>query len=75
LLLPAIVIGLTESEKSVRSLALFVLIAGIGLIAMMANILLTSGFMVWTAPAWLVWYVYARHVRGERSAEGTLAPA
>jgi hypothetical protein len=66
LLLPAVVIGLAESERSIKSLALFAAIAGIGLIAMMANILLTSGFFVWTAPAWLLWYVYARHERGER---------
>jgi hypothetical protein len=63
LLLPAIVVGLSESEKSIRSLALFALIAGIGLYAMMADIQLTSGFFVWTAPAWLLWYAYARHER------------
>ena len=75
-LLPAVVIGLTESERSMKSLVLFGVIAGIGLVAMMANILLTSGFMVWTAPAWLVWYVYARHERtpkdGERRAGNSL---
>jgi len=66
LLLPAVVIGLTASEKSVRSLALFALIAGIGVVAMMIDAKwsqLTSGFFVWTASAWLVWYAYARHVR------------
>jgi len=67
LLLPAIVIGLNESEKSVRSLALFALIAGIGLLALMIDIKLTSGFFVWTAAAWLVWYAYARHARSGRS--------
>jgi hypothetical protein len=63
MLLPAVVIGLAESEKSIRSLALFGIVAGIGLIAMMADIQLTSAFFVWTAPAWLVWYAYARRVR------------
>lgn len=64
LLLPAIVIGLTGSDRSIRSLALFALIAGAGLVAMLIDIKLTSAFFVWTAPAWLLWYAYARHVRG-----------
>ena len=62
-LFPAVVVGLSESEKSIRSLGLFALIAGIGLYAMIADIKLTSGFFVWTAPAWLLWYVYARRER------------
>jgi len=42
-------------------------IAGAGLVAVMAGVEVTSGFFVWTAPAWLVWYAYARHVRsGQR---------
>ena len=72
LLLPAVVIGLSESEKSIASLALFAVIAGAGLIALMVDIQLTSGFFVWTAPAWLVWYAYARQVRVK---VGTLATA
>ena len=63
-LLPAIVAGLNESERSIRSLLLFAVIAGIGLIALVVDIKLTTAFFTWTAPAWLVWYVYARHVRG-----------
>jgi hypothetical protein len=66
IVLPAVVLGLSKSEKSITSLALFGLIAGIGVYAMMVDILLTSGFFVWTAPAWLVWYAYARHVKSER---------
>lgn len=62
-LFPAVVVGLSESEKSIRSLVLFALIAGIGLYAMIADIKLTSSFFVWTAPAWLLWYVYARRER------------
>jgi len=62
LLLPAIVAGLNKSEKSAASLILFALIAGIGLIALVADVKLTSGFFVWTVPAWLVWYGYARRV-------------
>jgi hypothetical protein len=75
MLLPPVVIGLNRSEKSVPSLALFGLIAGIGLIALMVDIKLTSGFFVWTAPAWLVWYAYARHVSGKSSKESELTAA
>ena len=64
LLLPALALGLHESEKSLRSLALFAAIAGAGLVAMLIDIQLTSAFFVWTAPGWLAWYAYARHVRG-----------
>jgi hypothetical protein len=60
MLLPPIVAGLNKSEKSIPSLLLFALIAGTGLIALMVDIKLTSGFFVWTASAWLVWYIYAR---------------
>lgn len=72
ILLPPVVAGLNRSEKPVGPLALFALIAGIGLIALIADVKLTSGFFVWTAPAWLLWYAYARHVRSRRS---ELAPA
>ncbi len=65
-LLPAIVAGLNKSERSAGPLVLFALIAGIGLFALIADIKLTSGFFVWTAPAWLVWYAYARRVRSEK---------
>jgi Glycosyltransferase family 87 len=62
-LFPVVVVGLSENEKSIRSLVLFALIAGIGLYAMIADIKLTSAFFVWTAPAWLLWYVVARRER------------
>ena len=73
LLLPAIVAGLNKSEKSAASLVLFALIAGIGLFALVADIQLTSAFFVWTAPAWLLWYAYARHV-SPRQPVSKLAP-
>ena len=74
LVLPAIIAGLVESEKSIRSLLLFTLIAGAGLVALIVDIKLTTAFFTWTAPAWLVWYVYARHVRGSSRAGQSPSP-
>jgi hypothetical protein len=75
ILLAPIVAGLNASEKSIRSLALFAAIAGAGLIALVVDIKLLSAFFVWTAPAWLVWYAYARYVGRERGGENQLAAA
>jgi hypothetical protein len=61
-LLPPVVAGLNRSEKSIGSLTLFALVAGAGLVALVIDIKLLSGFFAWTAPAWLLWYTYARHV-------------
>ena len=57
--LPAILLGLYRAGKSLPLLGLFGLIAGAGLAAVIAQIQLPSPFYVWTAPAWLVWYLLA----------------
>jgi hypothetical protein len=64
LLFPALLIGLYQTEKynaekSVASLALFVAIAAAGMVGFVIQIPMTSAFYVWTAPAWLLWYLYA----------------
>lgn len=58
-LLPAILLGLYRVGKSLPLLGLFVLIAGAGLVGVIAQIQLPSPFYVWTAPAWLIWYLLA----------------
>jgi hypothetical protein len=60
-LVPAVVAGLRASEKSARALLFFIVIAGLGLVSIVSIIRLASLFYLWTAPAWLVWYLYARH--------------
>jgi Glycosyltransferase family 87 len=62
-LLPPVVAGLNESEKSIGSMILFALVAGAGLVALVIDIKLLSGFFAWTAPAWLLWYAVARMQR------------
>ena len=59
LLLPAIIAGLYRAERSKSPLILFALIMTAGMVAILANVQPTSGFYAWTAPAWLVWYIYA----------------
>jgi hypothetical protein len=63
-LLPAVLAGLYRAVDSGRSLLPLGLIAGIALIEIYGNVQITSLFYVWTAPAWLGWYIYAN---GKRS--------
>ena len=59
-LLPAILAGLYRASR--RSLLVFSLIAGIALVEVLFGLKINSGFYLWTAPAWLVWYLYSRPV-------------
>ena len=75
LLFPALLVGLYRAQHSVRALLLFGLIALGGLVGFVLQIPLTSAFYVWTAPAWLAWYLYASRVGGapEAPAEAKMA--
>lgn len=69
-LIPAVITGLQKSEKSGRALLLFVFLFGLGMISLMSLIRLRSALYVVTAPAWVVWYLYARR-KGSRSTSET----
>jgi hypothetical protein len=56
-LLPAILFGLYRASDARRSLLPFGCIAGVALIEVVAGVPLNSGFYLWTAPAWLLWYL------------------
>jgi hypothetical protein len=56
-LLPAILFGLYRASDAGRSLLPFACIAGVALIEVVAGVPLNSGFYLWTAPAWLLWYL------------------
>jgi hypothetical protein len=62
ILLPAVLAALYRVVDSGRSVLPLGLIGGIALIEVLASVKLTSPFYLWTAPAWLGWYLYA--VRG-----------
>ena len=56
-LLPAILFGLYRASDAGRSLLSFGCIAGVALVEVVAGVPLNSGFYLWTAPAWLLWYL------------------
>lgn len=65
LLFPAVLAGLYWAERSVFSLVLFGVVAAAGMVGVFGHIQLPSAFYIWTAPAWLLWYLFA--TRGHRS--------
>jgi hypothetical protein len=59
LLLPAIMAGLYRACNSRASINVFAVLAGIALLEVVAGVPLASVYYLWTAPAWLVWYLIA----------------
>lgn len=66
MVLPAILAGIYRTDQEGRSLLPFGLVAGVALLEVMAQAPLTSIDYIWTAPAWLAWYLYTS--RGPRTA-------
>jgi hypothetical protein len=58
-LFPAILAGMYAAGKNVSAWVLLALIVAGGLVGVVAAIQLPSPFYLWTAPAWLAWYLYA----------------
>lgn len=58
-LLPAVLAGIYRAVEMRRSLLPIALIGGVGLVEVQALESITSWYLVWTAPAWLAWYLYA----------------
>jgi hypothetical protein len=59
IVLPAVLAGLYRAAESHRSLVPIGLIGGVALIEVAAKVQITSNSYLWTAPAWLAWYLYA----------------
>lgn len=75
LLFPAVLMGVYLSDKSARALAPVGVIALAGLVLFQAQVPMTTAYYIWTAPAWLAWYVYATRGAAATSAvEDTLTP-
>lgn len=74
---PAVLAGLIYAQKSLLALAGFGVIAGLGLIGFLVQIPMTSAYYIWTAPAWLAWYLYAMRTAGvpQIAAQGTAVTA
>jgi hypothetical protein len=60
-LLPAVLAAIYAAEKKRLSWILLALITAGGLVGVAQAIELPSPFYLWTAPAWLGWYLYATH--------------
>jgi hypothetical protein len=69
ILLPAILVGMYRASDRGRSLLPFGCIAGVALMEVLAGVQLPSGLYLWTAPAWLAWYLYADRGTGQRGEE------
>jgi hypothetical protein len=74
-LLPAILFGLYRASDAGRSLLPFGCIAGVALIEVVAGVPLNSGFYLWTAPAWLLWYLSLPSERIDVSSRPDSGPA
>jgi uncharacterized membrane protein (DUF106 family) len=64
-LLPAILAGIFLAADNKQSLMPFYVIAGIAFLEVLCGVVTNSGFYVWTAPAWVLWYLLA--TRGQAS--------
>jgi hypothetical protein len=69
ILLPAILVGMYRASDRGRSLLPFGCIAGVALVEVLAGVRLISGLYLWTAPAWLAWYLYADRGIGQGGEE------
>jgi hypothetical protein len=75
MVLPAILTALYRAENSRLSLLIFCLLTGIALFEFFADVSLVSRFYLWTAPAWLAWYLLARASTGKEAMRPPAVPA
>jgi hypothetical protein len=67
LALPAVLVGLYALPRTGRSIVPYAIFAAAGLAEVLFAVPPASGFYLWTAPAWVAWFVYAnRPVRSHR---------
>lgn len=59
ILFPAILAGIYATEKSVRAWVLLGLISAGCFVGVFRGTQLPSAFYLWTAPAWMAWYLWA----------------
>jgi hypothetical protein len=63
IILPAILYGLYQTSDAGRSVIPYCCVAGVALIEVFANVDISSGLYIWTAPAWFLWYLSASRFR------------
>lgn len=72
-LLPAVMGALLMGPRKRHSLLLFLLLNGVMLLEIFNLPTMTSRWFVWTAPAWLAWYLYATRIGQARPVRATAA--
>jgi len=73
---PAILAAIYRSEKSLRAWIFLGAVTAASLVGVFWEIPLPSSFYVWTAPAWLAWYLYAMHSGVDRQpSDAAVTPA
>ena len=71
-LFPAVLAGLYRAANSSRLLLLFGIITGAAMLEVLFGVGVNSGFYyVWTAPAWLAWYLYVSNLIRYRTLPAT----
>jgi F0F1-type ATP synthase assembly protein I len=65
IVLPAVLAGIYRAEEAGRSILPFGLFAGVAMVEVFAKIPMASAYYLWTAPAWLAWYLYATKKKRE----------
>ena len=60
MVLPAVLTALYRTQNPRPALLIFCLLTGTALFEFFAGVKLVSPFYMWTAPAWLAWYLFAR---------------
>jgi hypothetical protein len=72
--LPAMLAALYRAHSSGRSLFPFGFVSGFALVQVMELVPLTSGYYVWTMPAWIGWYLYATGAARKPAVESVASP-
>jgi hypothetical protein len=75
MVLPAVLAAVYRADESGRSLIAFGLIAGAAVIEVFAGVQIISPYYLWTAPAWLAWYLYASRGKGALAGEASSSAA
>ncbi len=75
ILVPAIVAAAYRCAATGRSLLPFAAVALVALVEVLAQVQLTSPYYVWTAPVWLLWYLYAARKTSPDEARGNAIAA
>jgi Glycosyltransferase family 87 len=74
-LLPAVLAGVYAAVERRRSLIPIAIFAGAALIELLAGVEVKTPYFMWTAPAWLAWYLYATNGGTKTEGRSTSAPA